>query len=121
MPPFSSLIFSRNLVLKSSFSDYKFNDDETKILLTTQEESIYRHSRKANYFIYDRKNKTLKEVSGNGKQMYAEISSDGNNVAFVRDNNLYIKNILSDKESAVTTDGKKNEIINGANDWVYEG
>jgi dipeptidyl-peptidase-4 len=105
---------------KFSFTDYNFSKDESKILLTTASETIYRHSSKANYYVYDRKAKTLKAVSPGGKQMYATFSPDGKRVAFVRDNNLFLKNLSTDLEVAVTTDGKKNEIINGANDWVYE-
>ncbi len=102
------------------FSGYAFSPDESKILLTTEEENIYRHSTKANFLVYDIKSKSLEAVSANGKQMYAQFSPDGNHIAFVRDNNLFVKNILTGKENAITTDGKKNEIINGANDWVYE-
>ncbi len=105
---------------KFNFTDYNFSKDESKILLTTASETIYRHSSKANYYVYDRKAKTLKAVSPGGKQMYASFSPDGKRVAFVRDNNLFLKNLTTDVEAAVTADGKKNEIINGANDWVYE-
>ena len=52
--------------------------------------------------------------------MYATFSPSGNKVAFVRDNNLYYVDLSDGKEVAITTDGKKNEIINGASDWVYE-
>ena len=42
-------------------------------------------------------------------------------VAFVRDNNIYLVKLLYDNaESEVTKDGKKNEIINGVPDWVNE-
>ena len=102
------------------FSDYALCSDESKILLSTEEELIYRHSTRANYLIYDRKSKKLTPLSPNGKQMYASFSPDASKVAFVRDNNIFIHNISTGKESAITTDGKKNEIINGATDWVYE-
>lgn len=123
--PLDTLLNFSNLLKIAShdkfvFTDYLFSNDETKILLTTESEAIYRHSSKANYFVYDTKAKTLKAVSANGKQMYATFSPDGKLIAFVRDNNLFLKNLSTDNESAVTTDGKKNEIINGANDWVYE-
>ena len=101
-------------------SDYQFSNDKNKLLLTSESESIYRHSTKAQYYVYDRKTNTVKKVSENGKQMYAQFSPDAEKVCFVRDNNLFLKNLTSGTETAITNDGKKNEIINGANDWVYE-
>jgi len=100
--------------------DYRFSADENKILITSGSEQIYRHSTKENYYIYDRKTKATTYISQNGKQMYAEFSPDGNKIGFVRDNNLYVYDIISGKETAITTDGKWNSIINGATDWVYE-
>jgi len=101
---------------------YEFSDDETKILFTRDEEPLYRRSSKANYFIYDLKSEKIVPLSKNGKQRLATFSSDGSKVAFVRDNNIFIKNFSQevDNEYQVTTDGKVNEIINGATDWVYE-
>ncbi len=100
--------------------DYEFSDDESKILIYINRERIYRHSFTANYFVWDIKFKKLYEVSDRGKQQLATLSPDGSKVTFVRNNNLYIKDLQSGKEKAITTDGKFNEIINGAPDWVYE-
>ena len=97
-----------------------FNDTETKVLIPVDEEAIYRRSSKANYFVYDLLTKKITEVSGNGKQLFATFSPDGNSVAFVRDNNLFVKNLLSGEEKQLTSDGKNNEVINGRSDWVYE-
>jgi dipeptidyl-peptidase-4 len=96
------------------------NDNETKVLIPVDEEAIYRRSSKANYFVYDLLTKKITEVSGNGKQLFATFSPDGNSVAFVRDNNLFVKNLLSGEEKQLTSDGKNNEVINGRSDWVYE-
>ncbi|MEP7167956.1 MAG: S9 family peptidase [Bacteroidota bacterium] len=102
------------------FSNYKLSDDESKIIFSVDEEKIYRHSIRANYYIYNRNAKTLTGVSEKGKQMYASLSHDGMKAAFVRDNNLFVKDLVRDVEMQATYDGRKNEIINGANDWVYE-
>ena len=106
---------------------FEFSEDESKILFATDEEPIYRRSSKANYFIYDLKTKKLFPLSKNGKQRLATFSPDGSKVAFVRDNNIFIANIpaidpnpASQVEIQITADGKINEIINGATDWVYE-
>ncbi len=103
-----------------SFSAYEFSYDESRILLTTNREAIYRHSYVADFFIWDRKEKLLQPLSDNGKQQLATFSPDGSKVAFVRENNLFYKDLFTKKEIQVTFDGKRNEIINGAPDWVYE-
>ncbi|WP_299580145.1 S9 family peptidase [uncultured Sunxiuqinia sp.] len=102
------------------FSAYSFSLDETKILLTTERENIYRHSYKANYYVWNSVTEELVELSAKGKQQEATFSPDGERIAFVRDNNLFIKTLRFGTENQVTTDGKKNEIINGVPDWVYE-
>jgi dipeptidyl-peptidase-4 len=101
-------------------ADYQLSDDETMMLLVTEVESIYRHSTKANNYVFQISNKSTSAVSDKGKQMYATFSPDGRKVAFVRDNNLFVKDIQQNTEKQITTDGRKNEIINGATDWVYE-
>ena len=104
----------------SRFSGYEFNADESSILLITGRESIYRHSFVAEYYIWSKKENTIEPLSQNGKQQLATFSPDGSKVAFVRENNLFYKDLFSGKEVQVTFDGKYNEIINGAPDWVYE-
>ncbi len=104
----------------SSFQSYELSNDETKILLTTAMEPIYRHSFTASYYVWNSVTGELVSLSEKGKQQLATFSPDGERVAFVRDNNLFIKNLKFGTESQVTTDGEKNKIINGAPDWVYE-
>ena len=100
--------------------DYQFSPNETKILIATGTEQIYRHSTRENYYVYDRKTKVLTAVSNGEKQMYASFSPDGTKVGFVRGNNIFIKDLASGKETQVTVDGSYNNIINGATDWVHE-
>ena len=102
--------------------DYEFNADESMLLIATEVEYIYRRSFMANYFIYDINKKTVKPLADpkEGKQMLAEFSPDGKHIAFVRNNNIYIYELATGKETVVTSDGEKNKIINGGTDWVYE-
>lgn len=99
---------------------YQFSSDENQLLISTETEKIYRHSTRENYYVYDRKVKSLTKVSDGEKQMYATFSPDGTKVGFVRGNNIFIKDISSGKEIQITFDGKQNNIINGATDWVHE-
>jgi dipeptidyl-peptidase-4 len=102
------------------FQQYSFSPDESKILLVTNYSPIYRHSFTADFYIYNREKNVLKPVSENGAQRLATFSPDGSKIAFVRDNNLFIKDLQSGVEKQITNDGKYNHIINGTTDWVYE-
>ncbi|HKL34279.1 MAG TPA: S9 family peptidase [Tangfeifania sp.] len=104
----------------SSFSNYEFSEDETKILLTTDIDRIYRHSYTAQYYVWNSVTEDFIPLSENGPQQLATFSPDGDRVAFVRENNLFIKNLKFGNETQITHDGEKNKIINGAPDWVYE-
>ncbi len=101
-------------------NSFSMNNDETMFLIPTETEAIYRHSSKSNYFIWDAVNKKLDELSSGGKQSLADFSPAGDMIAFVRDNNIFIKILENGKEEQITTDGLKNQIINGTCDWVYE-
>ncbi len=103
-----------------TFDNYEFSDNEKLILFTTAREQIYRHSYRADFYIWDIDKKNLTRLSRKGKQQLATFSPNGSKVAFVFENNLYYKDIESGREEQVTHDGKMNEIINGAPDWVYE-
>ena len=99
---------------------YEFSADEEKILLSAEFEPIYRHSGVSTYYIYSVADGTMECITHDGKQRLTTFSPDGKMVAYVRDNNLYVMSLTSKKETAVTTDGKFNEVINGTTDWVYE-
>ena len=104
----------------AKFDSYTFNADETKILLETAKEKIYRRSSKANYFVWDKAQKSLTELFPEGKQSYATFSPNSDKVAFVFENNLYVKDLKNGNLIQITNDGKYNHIINGGADWVYE-
>ena len=104
----------------SEFDGYELSANEKKILLWNDVTQIYRHSFTAEYFVYDIMRGTLARVSTGGPQRCAVMSHDGRMVAYTRDNNIFISNLDYRTDNAVTTDGKINEIINGAPDWGYE-
>jgi dipeptidyl-peptidase-4 len=101
-------------------ASWTFSQDEKKLLIPTATDYIYRYSSVSEFFIWDTGLKKLTPLSLEGKQRLATFSPDGTKVAFVRDNNLFIKDLVMDTEYPVTFDGKQNEIINGTTDWVYE-
>jgi len=113
-----TLVSSKDLDLKY-FSDYTFSKDENKILLAFEEESIFRRSSLGKYVVYDVSDKSVHSVA-NYKIQEPTFSPDGKKVAYGYQNNLYVKNLESNDVTQLTFDGKKNKVINGITDWVYE-
>lgn len=103
------------------FDGYIMSPDGRYILIATQRQAVYRRSFKAVYYIYTVQSKKLERLSDGGPQQAPVWSPDGNSVAFVRDNNIFLVKLLyGNSESQVTKDGKLNEVINGIPDWVNE-
>jgi dipeptidyl-peptidase-4 len=117
--------FDSTIVLKltdktKGFDQFEFSEDETKLLIRTDDEPVYRHSVLANYFVYDFKTGSVEPVFEKGKQQFVCLSPDATKVAFIFDNNLYINYLDIKTTVQITKDGEKNKIINGLPDWVYE-
>lgn len=102
------------------YDDYLLSHDDNKIILASDIESIHRNSFKANYYVWDRTLKSLVELATGPKQIHPDFSPTNDKIAYVAENNLYYKDLKTNKIIAVTTDGKKNFVINGIPDWVYE-
>lgn len=104
-----------------TFDDYELSSDGKRVLLFTEQEYIYRRSWQATAYYYDVRRRLVTPLSDtSGPIMIPTLSPDGRMVAFVRDNNIFIKKFDFDTEVQVTRDGQRNAIINGASDWVYE-
>ncbi len=103
-----------------SIDKFYFSEDESKILIATETERIYRRSSKSEFYLFDIEDKSLTPLSEGGKQRLATFSPDGSKIAFVRGNNIYIKDLATNDEFAITFDGLYNNIVYGATDWVYE-
>src|SRR3989449_8752326 len=100
--------------------EYRFATDGSKLLLFTNSARVWRENTKGTFFVWDFAGKRLVPVSARpGYQQFAKFSPDGRMVGFVRDNNIYVTDLTTGAETAVTADGNEN-VINGTSDWVYE-
>ncbi|TXD51649.1 MULTISPECIES: S9 family peptidase [unclassified Polaribacter] len=114
----ATIVNSKDLEKIESISSYSFNNDETKIILGTDFKKIYRHSFTGTFYAYDIASKKVTLIE---KDIQEPIfSPDNQKVAYAKDNNIFIKDFSRNKITQVTKDGKKNHIINGITDWVYE-
>lgn len=115
----ASLVKSAEVPGLSRFSSYCFSPDETKLLLTTQSRKIYRRSTLGTFYVYDLNMNTARLLANHPVQE-PSFSPDGNRVVYAYNNNLYLKNIQTGTVEQLTNDGRKNHVINGIADWVYE-
>jgi dipeptidyl-peptidase 4 len=103
-----------------AIEEYSFSGDGSKLLVFTNTVRVWRLNTKGTYYVWDLAAKRLTPVSAKpGYQMFAKFSPDGRAVGFVRDNNIYVTDLASGTETALTSDGGEN-VINGTSDWVYE-
>lgn len=114
-----TLVSSADIEGIQGFSDYSFSDDESKVILTTKSEPVFRRSTLGEFYIYDLASKKVTKVSDDLVQE-PTLSPDGTKIAYGFENNLYVKDLTSGKVDTITSDGQKNKIINGITDWVYE-
>ena len=114
-----TLVSASDISEIKGFFDYSFSEDESKVILTTNSKPIFRRSTLGEYYIYDIATKKVSKVSDHLIQE-PSLSPDATKIAYGFENNLYVKNLNSGSVKQITFDGKKNKIINGITDWVYE-
>ncbi|CUS10766.1 unnamed protein product [Tuber aestivum] len=115
----ASSVFVDAAELKLDYRDYTIQPSAKHVLFSANSTKQYRHSYFADYYVWNVERKTLVPlVEGqSGDVQYAAWSPQGDVIAYVRGNDLFI---WKDGVSArVTTDGAEN-VLNGVPDWVYE-
>ncbi len=113
-------ISSGSTAWKKSMDSYTFSTDEQYLLLATNESGIYRWSTQADYFVANVAGTNCSLLYDKAQQRYPTFSPKADHVAFVAQNNLFVKNLTTGVLIPITSDGKTNAIINGASDWCYE-
>ncbi len=104
--------------MKKEWSNLTISNSDNLFLVGSDFERLYRYSFSCNYYFGD-KSGAMKALS-DGKQLYPSFSPDDRRIAFVKNNNLFYKDIASNTEIQITKDGEWNKIINGKSDWAYE-
>jgi dipeptidyl-peptidase 4 len=103
--------------------DYSWSPDERMLLLFTKTRPVWRLNTRGDYWVLERATGRLQKLGGAEAKpstlMFAKFSPDGERVAYVRENNLYVENLRSGTITPLTTDGSRT-VINGTFDWVYE-
>ncbi len=99
--------------------NYTLSNDERTLVLESETEEIYRRSSRSVVHIVNLESGNVQKLRDE-KVRYATLSPNGEYVAYVWGNNLYVYDLDADSHIRITDDGQFNHIINGATDWVYE-
>ena len=106
-----------------SVADFETSSNEQLVLIFTNTARVWRYKTRGDYWFYHIPTKTFKQVGIDRPAqslLYAKISPDGELVAYVSQNNLYVEELSSGKSMAVTSTNNTKKLINGTFDWVYE-
>jgi dipeptidyl-peptidase-4 len=102
--------------------NYLWSADGRRLLIYTGSQRVWRQNTRGDYYALDLTSGKLKRLGGEAKPaalMFAQFSPDGQRVAYVRENNLYVERLDNHRIIQLTRDGSAT-IINGTFDWVYE-
>jgi len=105
-----------------SFKIYSFSPDYKTLLIFANTAKVWRYHTRGDYWILDLNNNQLSQLGKtlpSQSLMFAKISPDGKQVAYVSEHNLYVEDLATHKIKALTMDGTR-KFINGTFDWVYE-
>ena len=101
---------------------FQFDATGRQILIYTNTRRVWRYDTRGDYWVLNLSTGRLQQL-GKGLPeatlMFAKFSPQGDRVAYVCQNNIYVENLSNGRRIAVTTDGT-DEIVNGTFDWVYE-
>lgn len=101
---------------------FSFSVDQQKVLLFTNTKKVWRLNTKGDYWVFNFKTNTLRQIGKSlppSSLMFAKFSPDGNNIAYVSNNNIYVEEDTSGDIKPLTTNGTVS-LINGTFDWAYE-
>ena len=102
--------------------NYTFSKDQTKLLIFTNTQRVWRLDTRGDYWVLDLKTKALTQIGKSrpaASLMFAKLSPDGTKAAYVSEQNVYVEDLISGDVKAITTDGNR-KLINGTFDWAYE-
>ncbi|MDA7681276.1 S9 family peptidase [Verrucomicrobiales bacterium] len=101
---------------------YSFSKDKAYVLIYTNSKRVWRSKTRGDYWVLDRGSSEIRKLGGDARAstlQFAKFSPDSNQVAYVRERNIYVEDLLDHSIKPITSDRSKG-IINGTSDWVYE-
>ncbi len=99
------------------YRSFQWASDSEHILLQAEFRPIYRRSGIADFFLFEPSSGEMRLVADDART--AEVSPDGDMVAYERGGDLYVYDLTDESELRLTTTGS-DTLFNGVFDWVYE-
>lgn len=102
--------------------NYAWTDDAEHLLIFTNALRVWREKTRGDYWLLNRRTGMLQQLGGDAApatMMFATLSPDGERVAYVCQNNLYVHSLKDLQITQLTFDGSATT-INGTADWVNE-
>jgi len=103
-------------------ADYSWSEDGDKLLIFTNTKRSWRTHTLGDYWVFDLNSKRLQKLGGQAEPstlQFAKFDSQGNRVAYVMKNNIYVEELANSRITQLTQDGN-DTIVNGTFDWVNE-
>uniref|UniRef100_A0A096LYN6 Fibroblast activation protein, alpha n=1 Tax=Poecilia formosa TaxID=48698 RepID=A0A096LYN6_POEFO len=115
------LYLSNATFKKVDATDYWLSGDHKYTAFESNYTKNFRHSYSASYSIYDMTQSTFVTPASLPRMVqYFSFAPEGNQYAYVSNFNIFLNSNVTAEPVQLTHDGKKNEILNGIPDWVYE-
>jgi dipeptidyl-peptidase-4 len=105
-----------------SIENYSWSPNLEYCLIYTNSKRVWRRNTRGDYWLINLASKELRQLGGDlpsSSLMFAKFSPDGEAIAFVSGNNIYVEGVGDGRIRQLTEDGSET-IINGTFDWVYE-
>lgn len=105
-----------------NIANYSWSHDKNSLLIFTNTKKVWRQNSRGDYWVYNIKDKTLKQVGKDKPEsslMFAKFSPDDSKIGYVSHHNIYVEELSTGATTTLTSDGT-DKIINGTFDWAYE-
>jgi dipeptidyl-peptidase 4 len=105
-----------------AIDDYSWSNDHARLLIFTNAKKVWRRNTRGDYWVLEVASGALHKLGGiapPSSLMFAKFAPDGNRVAYVHANDVYIEDLRTGAVTELTSGGSATA-IHGTSDWVYE-
>ncbi len=117
--PRKKLLIDNKMVAPESFS---VSGDNREFLIFLNSKKVWSYHTRGDYWLYKIQDSSFVQLGKTlpaSSLMFAKLSPDGNQVAYVSGNNIYVEDVSGHHITQLTFDGGP-KMMNGTFDWVYE-
>jgi dipeptidyl-peptidase-4 len=105
-----------------AIENYAWSPDGKVLIVMTNSRRVWRQNTRGDFWTYDLAADNLRRLGRSFEPstlMFAKLSPDGRQAAYVVKNNIYVEDLAGGTVRQLTFDGGE-DVINGTSDWVNE-